>query len=124
MLDKNLGRKFGYFTTNNDPQVKQQTGEYKGFLLRNSAPVRDQEEATAYITAADTPPAGGASTPLPASGGTLTSTPACAWRSSPPRDYLKAKYDGKWLVRQTTRWTVSRTKPCYRWPVRGTGRQW
>ena len=53
VLPQNLGKKFGFFTTDNDPQIQQQTGEFKGFPFETSFTVRDQEEAAAYITAAD-----------------------------------------------------------------------
>lgn len=97
VLPQNLGKKFGYFTTADDVQITQQAGEFKGFLYETSVTVRDQEEATALISAADTSINGW---PIHASAriwgdadiypgmcvGIVTST---TW----------SKNDGRWLVR-------------------------
>ena len=101
VLTKNLGKKFGYFTTNNDPQVKQQPGELQGLHLRNrrhrAGPGRGQRPTSPLPTPTL---AAGASTPSPASGVTPTSTPACASASRPRAGY--SKNDGKWLVRSVS----------------------
>lgn len=53
VLPQNLGKRFGFFTTANDVQVKEQSGTFKGFVFETGTTVRDQDEASVFITAAD-----------------------------------------------------------------------
>jgi hypothetical protein len=53
ILVENLGKKFGYFTSDNEVQIRQQTGEFKGFVFESSMPIVNQDEAAAMVAAAD-----------------------------------------------------------------------
>ena len=97
VLAKSLGRKFGYFTTNNDPQIKQQAGEYKGFRFETEVTVRDQEEATAYISAADMDIQGWRIHAVARIWGDADIYPGMCVGIKTTTGY--SKNDGKWLVR-------------------------
>jgi hypothetical protein len=99
VLPQNMGMKFGYFTTAGDPQTKQQSGEFKGFRFETSFAVRDQDEATAYISAADNDINGWRNHAVARIWGDSDIYPGMCVGIVTVTSGRYAKNDGRWLVR-------------------------
>jgi phage protein D len=100
VLPQNLGKRFGFFTTANDVQIKEQTGTYKGFLFETDTTVRDQDEATVFITAADSTIAGWRLHAVARIWGDADIYPGMCVNVKTTTGY--SKNDGRWLVRSVS----------------------
>lgn len=97
VLPENLGKRFAYFTTGNEVQIKEQGGDYKGFVFETDATIRNQEEAAAVVTAADTNIGGWRIHALARIWGDADIFPGMCVGIKTTTGY--SKNDGKWLVR-------------------------
>lgn len=102
VLPQSLGKKFGYFTTANDVQVKEQTGEFKGFIYETSSTVRDQGEADAYLKAADDSIDGWRSHGVARIWGDADIFPGMCVGIKTTTTGRYSKNDGRWLVRSVS----------------------
>lgn len=100
ILPQNLGKKFGFFTTADEVQIQQQTGEYKGYTYETGVPIRDQEEAAAFITAADTSINGWPVHAVARIWGDADIYPGMCVGVQTSTTY--SKNDGRWLVRSVS----------------------
>ena len=97
VLPENLGKRFAYFTTGNEVQIKEQGGKYKGFIFETDAVIRNQDEAAAVVTAADTSISGWRIHAVARIWGDADIFPGMCVGIKTTTGY--SKNDGKWLVR-------------------------
>lgn len=100
VLTSNLGRRFGYFTSNLDAQVATQPGDFRGYIFGSDVVVRDQTDAKVYADSANVDMDRWQQYAVARIWGDSDIYPGmCVEIVSTNKQYLKAKYDGKWLVR-------------------------
>jgi hypothetical protein len=100
VLNSNLGRKFGYFTSANEPQIATQPGEFRGYIFGADVVIQDQDAAKVYADASNIDMDRWTQYALARIWGDSDLYPGmCVEIVSTNKQYLKAKYDGKWLIR-------------------------
>ena len=103
LLTSNLGRKFGYFTSSNQPQIATQPGDFRGYIFGSDVVIRDQTDAKVYADSANVDMDRWKQYAIARMWGDSDIYPGmCVEVVSTNKQYLKAKYDGKWLVHATS----------------------
>jgi hypothetical protein len=103
LLKENLGVKYGYFTTSHVVQVVKEVGDFRGYRFATDIVVDNQDAATVYTTAATNSMDSWKQFALARCWGDADLWPGmCVEVVSTNSRYLRAKYDGKWLIRATS----------------------
>ena len=103
LLKENLGVKYGYFTTADVVQVVKEVGEFKGYRFATDIVVDNQDAANVYTTAASNAMDSWKQYALARCWGDADLWPGmCVEVVSTNARYLRAKYDGKWMIRATS----------------------
>ena len=103
VLKMNLGRKFGYFTSNDEAQIATQPGDFRGYVFGSDAVINDQEAAKVYADAANVDMDRWKQYAIARIWGDADVYPGmCVEIQTTNKQFLKAKYDGKWLIRSTS----------------------
>lgn len=98
-----LGRKYGYFTASSAVQIAVQPGEYKGYQFTTDVVIESPDAATAYLDAGVNDLDSWSQSALARIWGDADLYPGmCVEVVTTNRRYLKAQYDGKWLIRGTS----------------------
>jgi hypothetical protein len=102
-LYSNLGKEYGYFTSANTPQVARQPGLFRGYTFGTETVVADQDAARVYTEAGNVDMDRWKQYALARIWGDADIYPGmCVEIVTTNKQYLKTKYDGKWLVRSTS----------------------
>lgn len=97
-----LGSQLGYFS-GNTVQIIKEPGEFKGYRFDTSTVIENADAATAYVEASSNNLDAWKQSALARTWGDADIHPGmCVEVVTTNRRYLKAKYDGKWLVRGTS----------------------
>jgi len=97
-----LGSKYGYFNEGT-VQVATEPGEFKGYKFNTDTVIEDSRSAATYIEAGSTDLDTWKQSAMARTWGDADIFPGmCVEVITTNRRYLKAKYDGKWLVRGTS----------------------
>ena len=103
VLQMNLGRKFGYFTSSDDAQISTQPGDFRGYVFGSDAVIKDQDAVKIYADSGNVDMDRWKQYAIARIWGDADIYPGmCVEIVSTNKQYLKAKYDGKWLVRSTS----------------------
>ncbi len=108
MLQSNLGQQWGYFTSSGTPQIIQQpvlagNDPFKGFVFNTDVVIADQNAAKVYADAGNVDMDRWTQYALARIWGDADIYPGmCVEIVTTNKTYVKPKYDGKWLVRQTS----------------------
>jgi hypothetical protein len=101
VLNTNLGRKYGYFTSSGDVQIVSQPGDFPGYTFSTDIVIADQDAAKVYADSGNIDMDRWTQYALARIWGDADIYPGmCVEVITTNKAYLKTKYDGKWLVRQ------------------------
>jgi hypothetical protein len=102
-LYSNLGTEYGYFTSSQSVQIARQPGLFRGYTFGTEVVVRDQDAAKVYTDAGNVDIDRWKQYALARIWGDADIYPGmCVEIVTTNKQYLKTKYDGKWLVRQVS----------------------
>lgn len=99
-LYTNLGHEYGYFTSSGSPQIARQPGLFRGYTFATDVVVADQDAAAVLAASGNIDMDRWKQYALARVWGDADIFPGmCVEVISTNKQYLRTKYDGKWIVR-------------------------